>query len=134
MSESAAGHHAVKRARDRALLAALLVLALLGAQGLGLWHRMVHFGPAHAAGPGLVQATVGNPAQAPGLLAPLFSDHHDDADCQLFDQSAHADAIHGVATVAMAQVPLPGLVRVSHALALARWHALFQARGPPVVR
>ena len=134
MSEPGANHHAVKLPRNRVLLAVLLVLALLGAQSLGLWHRMVHLGSAHTAGLDRVQTTAGNPVQAPGLLSPLFSDHHDDADCQLFDQSAHADAIHGWATIAVAPVLLPGLVRVSHTLAVARWHAQFQARGPPVVR
>ena len=39
----------------------------------------------------------------------------------------------GALAVAPALLALPEILRASHGLAVARWHALFQARGPPSV-
>ena len=64
-------------------LAAWLVCALLLAQMLGLAHRVAHAGG---------QPT--DTASAPQWrVSSLFDAHHDAADCRLFDQASHADAL-----------------------------------------
>ena len=63
----------------------------------------------------------------------LFSNHQSDTDCRLFDQLSHADGATALLAVAPALLALPEILRASHGLAVARWHALFQARGPPSV-
>lgn len=115
-------------------LACVLVLALLWAQSLGLWHSVVHGDAFHGGRSGVVQPIAQEPVQTPSLLQRLFAGHQYDADCQFFDQHSHGDALTGVAP-AIAVLALPAAVLVaSHALAVARWHSLFQARGPPSVR
>lgn len=62
-----------------------LMLALLGAQTLGIVHGARHGGARHAA-----HALVAMPAlQAPGGDA--FGHHPGDAECRLYDQLAHGD-------------------------------------------
>lgn len=115
-------------------LACVLVLALVWAQSLGLWHSVVHGGTFQGGRAGLTQLVAQDHGQAPSLMQRLFAGHQYDADCQFFDQHSHGDVLSGVAA-AMAVLALPTPVLVaSHALAVARWHALFQARGPPSVR
>ena len=103
------------------VLASLLVVALLWTQGLGLWHRQVHSGIGHAAHP-------------TASLGKLFSHHQTDTDCRLYDQLSHADGAPALLAIAPALLALPPILQASHGLAVARWHALFQARGPPSVR
>ncbi len=120
------------------LWAGLLVLALLWTQSLGLWHRLVHFDTGQTAKLALVQAAASD--APPALSAPyspsgkLFSNHQTDTDCQLFDQLSHADGVTALLASAPALLVSPQFLRVSHGLAVARWHALFQARGPPSLR
>lgn len=112
----------------------LLVLALLWAQGLGLWHGVVHGDASHSPRIGVAQSAAQEPGQPPDLLQRLFAGHPHDADCQFFDQHSHADILSGLAsTTAVLALPAAVLV-IRHALAVARWHAQFQARGPPSVR
>lgn len=115
----------------RVAWASLLVLALLWTQSMGLWHRLVHSNTAHPAQQWIVQASAGDAGQVPSVSGKPFSNHLADTDCQLFDQLSHADGVAAKAAVALAQAILPQVLRTSHALAVARWHALFQARGPP---
>ena len=94
---------------------AVLVLALLFAQTLGLAHRSLH-----------------SAAAAPSALAALFS-AHDEASpvCKLYDQLAHADFLFaappGIAAVAPATAvavtasPAPRVASATH----------FLARAPP---
>ncbi len=105
----------------------LLVTALLAVQSMGQWHRLVHVDRDHTVNTGLTQS-------APATVAKLFSNHHSDTDCQLFDQLSHADSVTAIFAIAVAVAVLPRYLRASHGLAVARWHALFQARGPPSVR
>lgn len=115
-------------------LAGVLVLALLWAQSLGLWHSALHGDAFYNSRNGVVQSIANEPGQVPSVLQRLFAGHQYDADCQFFDQHSHGDALTGVAP-ALAVLALPAAVLVSgHALAVARWHALFQARAPPGVR
>jgi len=118
----------------RVAWASLLVLALLWTQSMGLWHRLVHSSTTHPALQWIVQAGAGDAGQTPTVSGRPFSNHLADTDCQLFDQLSHADGVAAKAVVALAQALQPHVLRSSHALAVARWHALFQARGPPSVR
>lgn len=124
--------------RHRAISPVLvLTCALLWAQALGLAHRIVHGPQWSGGGHGLAQQAAVDPSgqsDADGLLASLFAGHQGDTDCRLFDQLGHADALPGVPSLAL-PVLLPlfldpaATVTVCHSGA-----ALFEARGPPMVR
>lgn len=120
-------------------LVLLLVLALLLAQALGLMHRTLHGGAVGAA----AVAVVGAPAQADaeadprghahGWVVSLFPNHASDADCRLFDPLHH----DGMPTVAVLVLPLlltSFFLVASTGDFVARWAALFDARGPPSPR
>jgi len=112
----------------------ILVLALLWAQSLGLWHGIVHgghgVGSVHAS---LALADTGQ-AKSHGFFESLFGNHHDGVDCELFDQLCHGDAL-ATAPVLVLPLGVPA-AHIAHltGLAVARWAALFQARAPPVSR
>lgn len=111
----------------------LLTLALLFAQTLGLMHGTLH-GPG-SAGPtaSLVRVDGGGRAHADhGSIVSLFSSHASDADCRLYDQASHGSAAPHVASLVL-PVLLPSVaVAIFEGEALARWAALFDARGPPL--
>ena len=122
----------------------VLALVLLLSQTLGLLHAIVH-APALATVPTAQVTHVPNAAEALAAPAPgadpyfsrLFRGHsRQDGDpaCRLYDQSSHVDALPGVPVLALPLVLPPFVFAVVSGLALARWHALFQARGPPSVR
>lgn len=121
-----------------------LALVLLLNQTLGLLHGIVHV-PSITTGSAAHTAQVLNGAaavaqfdhDADGFLTRLFSGHsrHDgDPECRLYDQSSHLEAVPGVPVLALPLVLQPFVFSVLPGLAVARWHALFQARGPPSVR
>lgn len=121
--------------------AGLLAFVLLLSQTFGLLHGLVHAPssvPGHAV-PGaheLHAAALASP-DAGGFLTRLFSGHStDDAvpDCRLYDQSSHFDGMACLPVLALPLVLAPFVFSVLTGLAVARWHALFQARGPPCVR
>ncbi len=117
----------------------LLVAALLWAQNLGLWHRLVHpavGAPAPAAAV-LAQSVANGPDAALPLgawLERLFSNHQDGSDCLGFDH-----ATLGAALLAAALV-LHTLAGSTHVCAgrqsgvqRGAW-PYFQARAPPRLR
>jgi hypothetical protein len=118
----------------RAALAALLAFALVCVQSLGLWHRLVHPGPGQLAGMDAMQSAVASTAPPSTLSTKLFAQHHGDPDCQFFDHASLGDGIGAAGAVAVALAIAPRLIVTGHGLFIARWHALFQARGPPSVR
>lgn len=129
--------------RSLALLAIwLLVMALVLSQTLGLVHAVVH-SPVHgsggAAASGLLdksQGKVGKALQAPdkGWIASLFPSHTSSSDCRIYDQAGHGSAALHVVSLALLVV-LPSIaVAIFQGQALARWAALFDARGPPLTR
>lgn len=124
-----------RRPLARQALACVLVMALLWAQSLGLWHSVVHGDASHGGrADAVAQMAAQEPGQAPSLLQRLFVGHQYDADCQFFDQHSHGDALTGVSAAIAVLAPPAAVLVASHALAVARWLALFQARGPPSVR
>jgi hypothetical protein len=118
----------------RRALVMLLVLALLWAQSLGLWHGVVH--DRHAQNSQAIaqpEHATGHPT-GHGTWERLFSSHEDAADCLFFDQLSHGDAIASLPMLVLPLASLPVVLQYSHALFIARWHAQFQARGPPFFR
>lgn len=114
-----------------ALLCAL-ALALWLATTLGLVHRTLH-GPvaAHATAASLEHGKADHGGH--GLFA-LFDGHQSDADCRLYDQLSHGPAALGVPALAL-PVLLPAAIFLHlEGEAIARWVALFDARGPPATR
>lgn len=122
----------------------VLALVLLFNQTLGLLHGIAHR-PSIVAGTATHVAPLPNAAavmaesdhDAGDFLARLFSAHisHDgDPECRLYDQSSHFDVMPGVPVLALPLVLQPFVFSVLPGLAVARCHALFQARGPPSVR
>ena len=119
-------------ARPSWVLAFALVMLL--AQSLGLLHR--------AAGP-VTQADThasahhhidGHHVHGSNLLGRLFAGHASDADCQSFDQLSHFDSVSGLLTTGLSLALSSVWCALLQGLASARWHAQFQARGPPIPR
>ena len=122
--------------RQAALLVALMV-ALWVAGTLGLVHRSVHVpGVPHA----LATQTTADVESAHGhhdhgsWVLTLFDQHHEDADCRLYDQLAHGPAALGVPMMVLPLVLPVAVFDYLEGQALARWVALFDARGPPSSR
>jgi hypothetical protein len=124
---------ASRPAQARALLC-VLVFALWFATTLGLMHRTVHgLGAAQAQAVAAAVVDEGDADHAGHGLSALFG-AHSDADCRLYDQLSH-----GPAALCVPALVLPALLPAATFLylegeALARWVALFDARGPPPAR
>jgi len=136
-------HGAVKGAAWRNATVWALMLALYFASTLGLVHRTVHGLP--AAPPGLAASFDGGsvshaqaaatPSAATSTLAALFGLHTaGHAECRLYDQLAHGAAAPSVPLVVLPMVLPPARFVYCLGEALARWVALFDARGPPLSR
>ncbi|MGV3570058.1 MAG: hypothetical protein ACO1PB_05620 [Ramlibacter sp.] len=115
--------------RGGARLLLLLALALVLAQTLGLMHRVTHFAPA-----GLPAAVhQAQPEAGSPWVASLFAGHASDNDCRLYDPLNH----EGAPPVAALVLPLAlssFFLAIAYGDCVARWAALFDARGPPVSR
>jgi hypothetical protein len=132
-------------ASSAAALLWLLSAALLFAQLLGLMHGVVH-GPqadihshSHVHQGGRHQehsalAHAEDERAAEGWLASLFSSHDGDSDCRLFDQASHGQAAPLFPLLSLPLVLCTAAFDISRGEALARWAALFDARGPPSTR
>jgi hypothetical protein len=132
------------RPARRGLHAALLALALLAAQALGLAHRVAHGLPQMPQMPGsassaalasaAIAATAARAPTTDTAEAPtaLFSAHDPGGiECRLLDQVAHADALAASAWPALPpRVPVPLPVVAGEILAGVGVHA-YLARGPP---
>jgi hypothetical protein len=117
-------------ARRAAIVALLLALVL--AQTLGWMHRVLH-GSGLEGGQHAFSAAV-EPAQDEGAhdhgVHDLFGSHEEPTDCRLFDVLGQP----GCATPPLLVLPvLVPAAQLAHTQAdfVARWAALFDARGPP---
>jgi hypothetical protein len=121
----------------------LLAASLLLAQLLGLMHSVVH-GPqahihshshTHHDGHHQEPSALAHPEEDDGgWLASLFSSHDGDSDCRLFDQASHGQAVPTLPMLSLPLVLSSVAFDISRGEALARWAALFDARGPPSTR
>ena len=118
----------------RAIIVAL-AFALWIAGTLGVMHRSLHV-------PGLTEAAAatGGTAQAQGDvhkhshgLGSLFGEHTD-AECRLYDQLGDGSATPSVPLVVLPVLLPSATFAWLQGEALARWVALFDARGPPSSR
>ncbi len=120
------------------VLTVAMALAMLLAQSLGMLHRAA--GPtaqahSHAAHAHLNASAHHHGAGHDGnFLGKLFSGHASDADCQTFDQLSHFDSASALLAVGLSLALTSALCTLLQGLACARWHAQFQARGPPSPR
>jgi hypothetical protein len=124
----------------------LLAAALLLAQLLGLMHGVVHGPQAHlhnkAAAAHLAHVHHDHDHdhsaiaedEHDGWLAALFSSHGGDSDCRLFDQASQGLAAPVLPMLSLPLVLCTMAYDISRGEALARWAALFDARGPPLTR
>ena len=137
---------AMQRWAARPWFLAWLLASAACAQALGSLHGVAHalhvqepqVQAIHAqAAPGSAEAAAhpdtadAQPGPQPGLIASLFALHDDAPDCRILDglgQHAPVEAVHTVAPQ-----PMPGSLvrRLQHGAFVARWAALFDARGPP---
>ncbi|MES2635466.1 MAG: hypothetical protein V4669_21035 [Pseudomonadota bacterium] len=101
----------------------LMLFALVAAQTLGLVHRVSHAGKA---------STLSNPSA--GWVAAFQDSHTDDPSCQVFDQASQALLSFDAPVTALALFALNHFIQWSLGEAVARWAALFEARGPPAFR
>lgn len=129
----------VTRARDLLrLFFSGLALAVVLAQTLGLMHGVIH-GNLHS--PLVVQAVQAEFASGTddhdhshSRVEHLFGSHGDESDCRVYDQLSHGDGAPAMAVPALPLSITPFVFSLLPGLAVARWHALFQARGPPNLR
>ena len=120
------------------LLAWLLAAVLVLTQTLGLMHGIEH-GKTRSAGTHHHHADCESHHHdgatalfAQSFLADLFDSHQQESDCRLYDQASHDGAPATVIKLALPVVPPSFSVAIFQGDALARWAALFDARGPPL--
>ncbi|WP_436822062.1 hypothetical protein [Variovorax sp. DT-64] len=119
-------------AKARALMC-VLALALWFATTLGLVHRTVH-GHAGSHTPSVAVAVEqGDADHGPHGFSALFGTHTD-AECRLYDQLSHGPAALGVPAVVLPAMLPAAVFLYLEGEVLARWVALFDARGPPSAR
>ena len=125
-------HLAIRQSRPRSTraLAVVLAVALWFAGTLGLMHRSLHVPGLPAAAAQAAQIVHKHTAHH---LASLFGDHTD-AECRLYDQLSHGSAMPGVPLVVLPMLLPSATFAFLQGEALARWVALFDARGPPPTR
>ena len=136
-------HTALTPALNRSVLPAraiaiVLMVALWFAGTLGLVHGTLHvpgLAHAHATAHATAQAVHAEGAHehaARGIVG-LFGDHSD-AECRLYDQLSHGSGALGVPMVALPVLLPSATFAYLQGEAIARWVALFDARGPPSTR
>lgn len=115
-----------------------LALVLLLAPVLGLLHGVVHRAGDHPqAAHKQTQAQAaeaGGLAHGHGWMDELFSAHVNDSDCRVFDQLCHSGAPPALPLLVLPMVLSPFVFHFLEGEVLARWPALFEARGPPLAR
>jgi hypothetical protein len=118
----------------RRLAVAALVLAFVLAQALAWVHRGLHGSASESWRHAPVAAAADHHGGGvAGALQDLFSSHADGSDCRLFDALGQP----GCAPAPLVALPVTipaGYLLATHADFVARWAALFDARGPPASR
>ena len=121
-----------------------LLLAVWMASTLGLVHATLHVPgdrtwaveaqrPAPAASHMQGVHESHGPVQRHGWVRALFGDRTD-AECRLYDQLSHGASVPGVPLVVLPMALPSATFAYLEGEFVARWIALFDARGPPVTR
>lgn len=105
-----------------------LALCMLLVQSLGQLHSVKHGNAAHVSRAVSATATICDG----GFLDLLFSSHSSGKDCRLYDQAHDGQGMPSVAAAFLPVVLPSSAVASFQGEALARWAALFDARGPPL--
>lgn len=111
---------------QRRVLVAVLLLALAFTQTLGAVHRVLS---GHATSHRNAATATGTDG---GFVESLFAGHHDDRDCKVFDQQAHADLASGEVAASQTLAAVETLVTTHAAWQIASQAAGYLARAPPV--
>jgi hypothetical protein len=116
---------------SRRVLLWLIACALIAAQALGFMHRIAHLPHQQPDHHHARAAASGH--EAASWLQQLFEAHADDSTCRLFDPLNHEG---GPTVPAVAQPVLLAsfFLDILQGEFLARWAALYDARGPPLLR
>ena len=117
-------HHSLKL---RLWLFALAV-SMLASLFLGQIHAVKH----NRSGAGYPSVAAPEALQDHGFFKQLFSNHLEGAECRLYDQLGDGHALPVVVAMFIPVVLPSALVAGFASEALARWAALFDARGPPL--
>lgn len=132
-------------ARSTRVLTLALVVALWFAGTMGLLHRTLHVpgqpsaasvqahGHTTAAHQGHAHANAHADPAAPAMWAMLFGEHAD-ADCRMYDQLAGGVGVPAFPPVVLPMVLPAATFAFLQGAFVARWVALFDARGPPSSR
>ena len=118
-------------------MAVALLVAMVLAQALGWMHRSMHWTAASSGAPAL-HAGASDAAEAvhagarSGWIADLFGSHGDASECRLFDVLGQAGCAPAASLLPV--LPAASLLVATHGDFVARWAALFDARGPPASR
>jgi hypothetical protein len=137
ITASQAPHRSILSTRA---IAVALVVALWFAGTLGLIHRSLHVTglaqAAAAAQAGHADDSGGHASHTSHVshgIASHFGDHPD-AECRLYDHLSHGSGVLGVPTVVLPMLLPSATFAYLQGEAIARWVALFDARGPPSTR
>ena len=124
--------------RFTTLLALLLAAVLVMTQTLGAIHAITHGSSGsllrshdHDHDHGHEHAEV-EASSSSHVFTALFSSHQEASDCRLYDQASHDGGLVAAMQSTLPVVPPPFTVAIFQGEALARWAALFDARGPPL--
>jgi hypothetical protein len=112
----------------------LVLFALVSVQALGLMHGIVHGDRGVSAAGFSARHAAPHDDGGDRWESGLFSGHHDDAGCVLYDQLSHGGCAPVPVSMALPVIPPAFLLQWFQGEFLARWAALFDARGPPPIR
>jgi hypothetical protein len=112
----------------------LLLFALVAAQTLGLMHRTVHPGFESDGEIASIIHVHDEGHHRQGWTEKLFDGHDGESACRLFDQLSQGGCLPSVAPVLPPVIAPLYFLQWFQGEALARWVALFDARGPPQLR
>lgn len=116
----------------RGVAAWVLVLAVVWAQSLGQWHRVLHApGLARIAAGAAAEPAHDHPDGVHGAFAHLFDTDGHAAACVLYDQLAHGDAAPSVPVVWLPPVWVAAVPPWEGRWQIAAQAVGFLARGPP---
>ena len=122
--------------RFTTLLALLLAAVLVMTQTLGVIHTITHgssgsllhsYDHDHDHEHAEVEAS-----SSSHVFTALFSSHQEASDCRLYDQASHDGGLLAAMQSTLPVMPPPFTVAIFQGEALARWAALFDARGRPL--
>jgi len=113
----------------------VVLLSVICAQSLGFMHAVAHPAPDTAHGDVAHAALDAESSpHAHDWLEALFAEHDDTQDCRVYDALGQQAPVAHLPVFLPVLVPSPCAHRSLHGAFVARWAALFDARGPPLSR